>query len=103
MLFWRDELKYCGIAPGVNQEGAQWIADHGVSLTGNDTSAFEKMDRTHKQVHILLLARRGIQIMENLYLEELARDAKWEFIFVALPLRIRGGTGSPIRPIAICQ
>lgn len=101
MRHWEDQIKYCGIMPGVSHEGAQWIANRKVAFTGTDTNSFEKIDRTKKQVHVVLLARYGIQIMECLYLEDLARDARWEFIFVALPLRIRGATGSPIRPIAI--
>jgi kynurenine formamidase len=43
----------------------------------------------------------GIQIMEMLNLEEIARDRVYEFLFVALPLKIIGGTASPIRPVAI--
>jgi kynurenine formamidase len=39
--------------------------------------------------------------MEGLNLEEVAKDKIYEFLFMALPLRIIGGTGSPIRPIAI--
>jgi kynurenine formamidase len=37
-----------------------------------------------------------------LNLEEVARDRVYEFLFIALPLRIIGGTASPIRPVAIC-
>jgi kynurenine formamidase len=39
--------------------------------------------------------------MESLHLEELARDGNCEFLFVALPLKIRGATGSMIDPIAV--
>jgi len=39
--------------------------------------------------------------MEMLNLEELAKDRVFEFLFVVLPLKIIGGTASPIRPIAI--
>jgi kynurenine formamidase len=44
---------------------------------------------------------RGIQIIEMLSLEDLSQDKVYDFVFIALPLRIKGGTGSPIRPIAI--
>ena len=37
-----------------------------------------------------LLIEKGIYIMESLFLEELARDGIVEFLFVALPLKIRG-------------
>ena len=39
--------------------------------------------------------------MEMLNLEELAREGVFSFLFIALPLKIKGGAGSPIRPIAI--
>ena len=39
--------------------------------------------------------------MEMLNLEELSKNGIYTFLFIALPLKIRGGAGSPIRPIAI--
>ena len=45
--------------------------------------------------------RAGVYIVEGLYLEELARDRVREFAFVCLPLKLRGGTGSPVRPLAL--
>jgi kynurenine formamidase len=39
--------------------------------------------------------------MENLFLEDLARDQVYEFLFVCLPLKIQGATGSPIRSVAV--
>jgi kynurenine formamidase len=48
-----------------------------------------------------MLVERGIPIMEMLDLEALARDGIYTFLFVAIPLKIVGGTGSPIRPVAI--
>jgi len=52
-------------------------------------------------VHVHLLVESGIHIIEALNLEELAAAKVHEFLFVAAPLRIRGGTGSPIRPLAL--
>ena len=46
-------------------------------------------------VHIHLLVETGIHIIENLNLEELARDKVREFFFVGAPLKIEGGTGAP--------
>src|SRR5207302_1231986 len=45
--------------------------------------------------------RAGIPIIENLNLEELAAEKVYEFAFICLPLKMRGATGSPVRPIAI--
>jgi kynurenine formamidase len=47
------------------------------------------------------LVESGIHIIEALNLEELARDRVYEFVLVATPLKIRGATGSPIRPLAL--
>jgi kynurenine formamidase len=52
-------------------------------------------------VHVHLLVEKGIHIIECLNLEQLAAERVYEFTFVAVPLKIRGGTGSPIRPVAV--
>lgn len=52
-------------------------------------------------MHIELLVNRGIPMIEMLDLEALARDRVYTFLFVALPLKIVGGTGSPIQPVAL--
>ena len=76
--------------------------------TGSDTETYEVQpapDRGHpanpQPVHTLLLIERGIYILESLDLEELARAGVREFLFVALPLAIRGATGSMVDPVAI--
>jgi kynurenine formamidase len=43
----------------------------------------------------------GIHIIECLNLEELAAEGVYEFQFIAAPMKIRGATGAPVRPIAI--
>jgi kynurenine formamidase len=63
--------------------------------------AFEKVPDPGMPVHVHLLVETGIHIMECLNLEELAAARVYEFLFVAAPLKIRGATGSPIRPIAV--
>ena len=45
--------------------------------------------------------RNGIHIFEMMDLRELAATGTREFLFIAAPLRLRGGTGSPINPLAI--
>jgi kynurenine formamidase len=51
--------------------------------------------------HLHLLAQRGVCIIENLNLEELARDRRYTFAFVGVPLKLQGATGSPLRPLAL--
>jgi kynurenine formamidase len=52
-------------------------------------------------VHVHLLVESGIHIVECLNLEELAADRVYEFQFIAAPMKIRGATGAPVRPLAI--
>ncbi len=52
-------------------------------------------------VHHHLLTQAGIHQIQNAKLDELARDAVWTSCTIILPLRIKGGAGSPVRPIAI--
>ena len=49
----------------------------------------------------VVLVRHGIYNLENLDLEELARDKVYEFAFIFAPLRLKGATGSPGNPIAV--
>ena len=51
--------------------------------------------------HVYLLPQKGIFIMENLNLEMLAQDQRYEFAFIGIPLKLTGATGSPFRPLAL--
>lgn len=88
--------------PGVNGDGARWLLARGVRLTGDDTPWYEVQPRQgDDNVHALLIADHGVQLLENLNLERLAADGGTEFLLVVLPLPLVGATGSPVRPIAI--
>ncbi|MGB7576023.1 MAG: cyclase family protein [Thermodesulfobacteriota bacterium] len=104
MKFWDDRRKYLSIeegVPGVIEGGAKFLAQKGISFTGSDTTAYDKVPPHHLPCHVILLVENGIQIMEMLNLDELSKNRTYAFLFIALPLKIRGGAGSPIRPIAI--
>ena len=95
-----------GAGPDIS--AARLLADRGVLAVGSDTETFEVQpapDRgtpaNPQPVHTLLLVERGIYILEGLDLEGLARAGAREFLFVALPLAIRGATGSMVDPVAI--
>ena len=94
--------------PGPDVSAARLLADRGVIAVGSDTETFEVQPAPDpgrpanpQPVHTLLLIERGIYIMESLDLEALARSGACEFLFVALPLAIRGATGSMIDPVAV--
>ena len=52
-------------------------------------------------VHQIMLVVHGIHLLENLKLDELAAKGVHEFAFVMQPLKIQGGTGSTVAPVAI--
>jgi kynurenine formamidase len=87
--------------PGPRLAGAQWLSSRGIFAGGSDTVAFEKVPDPSMPVHVHLLVESGIHIIECLNLEELAQAAVREFLFVALPLKLEGATGSPVRPVAV--
>jgi kynurenine formamidase len=90
---------------GITWEVAAYLADRGVVVVGADTESLEvvpSVDPTNPHpTHIELLNKRGVHIMEMVYQEELARDQVYEFLFVMSPLKIRGASGSLIRPLAV--
>ena len=63
--------------------------------------ALEKTPSHNLPVHVILLVRNGIHIIEAMNLESLASDWVYEFLFMVSPLKIRGGTASPVRPVAV--
>lgn len=91
-----------GIA-GIDLSAAEWLADHGVAAIGADNMTVEVEPPAAKDlpVHAFCLVQRGIFLLENLFLEELARSNAREGLFVAAPLKLVGATGAPVRPIAI--
>lgn len=95
----QESTTVCG--PGPAMAGARWLSKHRLFAVGADTIAFERVPDASMPVHVHLLVESGIHIIEALNLEELARDGVSEFLFVGLPLKIRGGTGAPVRPVAV--
>jgi kynurenine formamidase len=102
---WADRAAYEAGA-GVSAEGSGWLAGLRPLAVGADNLAWDAPGASDPELgtlpgHTLLIVRAGILIIESLNLEELAADGVRELVFVCLPLKLRGGTGSPVRPIAI--
>jgi kynurenine formamidase len=91
--------------PGPDEAAAAWIAQAKPRLTGHDSMAYEWVapgaGHALLPAHRVLLVEHGIHILENVNLEELAAAGVHEFLFVCLPLKLVGATGSPVRPIAV--
>jgi kynurenine formamidase len=52
-------------------------------------------------IHQIMLVVNGIHLLENLKLDELAAKRVHEFAFIVQPLKLKGGTGSTVAPIAV--
>jgi kynurenine formamidase len=107
MRLWPDveRISAEGGGSGVALDGARWLVEQGARCVGADTMSFEVrpsvVPGNPLPVHLYLLHEQGVHIMEWVNCEALAADGVTTFLFVALPLTVRGGTGSMLRPIAI--
>jgi len=106
--YWNDERTYLSAA-GVSRSANIWAAKRRVAAVGADNMAWDCMEERDPETnmtlfgHVHLLVTHGIHIIENLNLEELAATGTREFCFVGVPLKFRGATGSPIRPLALIE
>jgi kynurenine formamidase len=85
-----------------------FVAERRVAALGSDGNSDTAPSTTEGvpfPIHVLAINSMGVHLLDYLQLENLRRacDARrrWEFLFAAAPLRIVGGTGSPVNPIAI--
>jgi len=103
---WTDETTYLNAA-GVSKSGNIWAAERRVVAVGADNMAWDCMTERDPDTnmalfgHAHLLVTHGIHIIENMNLEALAAAKIHVFGFVGIPLKFRGATGSPIRPLAL--
>lgn len=96
-----------GVA-GYHADVAYFLKDRGVSFIGhdmwNDVYPHEFAEQERLPLHRLALVSLGVGIFDNLDFERVAEEARrlgrYEFLFTASPLRIEGGMGSPLNPIA---
>jgi kynurenine formamidase len=104
-LWMKDNAKYGAGEPGIGLEVARWVADRGLCLTGADSWSVEVVPHADTSlafpVHAELLTKHGIFNHENLFFDELLAERKYQFMYVFVPVPIKGATGSPGCPIAI--
>ena len=104
-LWGKDNARYQQSSPGIGVAAAEWLARQDPMLVGADNTAVEISPNPNPQlagpVHQIMLVINGIHLLENLKLDELAAGQVFEFALVVEPLKIQGGTGSTVAPIAI--
>jgi kynurenine formamidase len=102
---WDDAEAYNSNPPGIGLKVARWIADKKATMIGSDSWCSEVIPNPDPglafPVHQELLMKNGIFNLENMQFDELIADQISEFLFVLTPIRFKGATGSPARPIAI--
>ncbi len=103
--FWGQPEKYNTNPPGIGLEVGAWAVSKKASMVGSDSWTTEVVPNPNPEllypVHQELITRNGVFNLENMVFEELARDQVFEFLFIHTPIRFKGATGSPARPIAI--
>jgi kynurenine formamidase len=107
-VFAQSPERYWAGEPGLSSEAARWLAARDIALVASDNSAISglnvegRADETlEDDIHMIFLWRHGIYLIEMLWLEELAAAGQPTFLFVVAPLKIVGGTGSPVNPLAV--
>ncbi len=106
-VFESDPEKYKSAQPGITLDAAKWLVDDNGAMTlGSDNLTLEVLPpapgaESYIPVHTYLFAQRGALILEVVDLEALAADKVYEFVFIGTPLKLRGATAGPLRPVAI--
>ena len=93
---------------GLHPTTASFLADRQVAVLGSDGNSDTAPSTTEGvafPIHVLALNAMGVHLLDYLQFEDVVRHCEavghWEFLFVTAPLRIVGGTGSPVNPTAI--
>jgi kynurenine formamidase len=93
-----------GRSAGLDPSVIPWLKQRDVALLGSDHPQYVSPGSPRGAVHDFALVYLGVHLFDNCDLEALAAAAaarkRWEFMLTASPLPIRGGTGSPLNPIA---
>ena len=104
-LYAKENARYVKTCPGIGVKAAQWLIAKDPILLGADNWPVEVAPGPDPQlslpVHQLALVVNGVHLLENLKLDELATKQVYEFAFAMQPLKIQGGTGSTVSPVAI--
>ena len=111
-MYWNNSAKYNDArffqgenqgSPGIGVEVSRWAVEKKASMVGADSCCVTIQPPTRPELgnvhHELFFG--GVFMLENMDLSALARDRVYEFLYVNLTERIKGATGSPVRPLAI--
>ena len=101
---WDPTNSSAGLSPDV----MSLLHEASVAVLGGDGDSDARpsaVDGVESPIHALALTAMGMPLIDNMNLEDLASRCedldRWEFLFCLAPLRIPGGTGSPVNPLAV--
>ncbi len=94
-----DSQKYLHDFAGMTADGARLLASKKISVACSDNLAFGVPKPF--ELHQVFLVDNGIYMVKSMNLEELAKDRVYVSTLIITPLKIKGSTGSLVRPIAI--
>jgi kynurenine formamidase len=104
-LYAKDNPRYVKSCPGIGPKAAQWLIEKDPMLLGSDNWPVEVAPGPDPlislPVHQIALVVNGVHLLENLKLDEMASKQVSEFAFIMQPLKIQGGTGSTVSPVAV--
>ena len=105
-FFMKDNERYISGEPGLDLAAAEWLTSREVVAIGADNMAVEALPgtdhpRSIMPVHQHCLAEAGVYLIENLDLAGIATAGITSFCFMLAPVKFKGATGCPVRPIAI--
>jgi kynurenine formamidase len=105
MRGWPQDVRTADIEAGISLETSKWLCDQSPVAIASDSSAVEVapsgVEGSTQPVHIHCIIERGVYLIEWVYQEELSADRVYEFLFICLPVKIAGATGSMVRPVAV--
>lgn len=95
-------------AGGWHAASLPWLHERGAAIIGADTAqeaGGPGYDALPMPVHLIAIAAMGMPLIDNCDLEALAETCerlnRWEFFLCVQPLRLQGGTGGAVNPIAV--
>ncbi len=107
----RDELGPWDVArsrAGLHPGACEYLAERQVAALGSDSNsdtAPSTVDGVAFPVHVLAINALGLHLLDYLQFDDLVpaceAAGRWSFLCVVAPLRLPGGTGSPVNPIAV--
>ena len=103
--FWEEPATYMAGGPGIVEESARWLAERGCRAIGADQWDIDVVPPVTPDkalaVHAYCLADKGIYLMENVWLDDLAASEIYEFCFIGLVPPVKGATGFPAHMVAV--